>query len=831
MNESNEVHQDLSISNASISGQVGQAGRDLIQFGHIEHLEIGTDRKMNNGMLKVEIGSLTGSVVNIASSDLYLPPMPRSTPVRLAPRAFPLLIGRREAVKQVLDVLPYEQSVEFYGAAGIGKTAVLRYLSHHPTIVPAFADGMIYYRLSHRQTVADVFQILFDAFYECKTPFQATHLQIRQALTGKKALVILDGLNWPREAIDQLVNELPDLTFWFAGLDRHLWGEGKSIGLRGLAVNEVIAVIAQALGYELNLTDRVAAETIGTALDGHPLRILQAIALAQTEQQSLATIAQQVKAATASSSWAEYLTARLPQPQRVIIALLMALGANVALGAEVVVGITNLPDGKAVLEMLLRRNLVEIEGDRVRLSSNLLEGLPQHTDLTSWMERSISFLTQWVQQHQGSPTVILQESDVILRSLEVATAAGRWSDVLILGHSIAGGLALGGQWGTWETVLQSMLEAARATGDQTMEAFVLHELGTRLIGLNQVPEAQTYLSQALEIRQGLGDPAAIAATKQNLHFLSGGWLVDWSWLVGGFVGLLLAISLIVLRSTWPSPQPPPSPVPPPTPASIAPSTIPSPTVIMLDPAQPANIKPGESSTLCYEVTNASSAQLNNGQSLNLQDSCITVSPTETTTYSITATGNDGQQQTSNEVQVTVTTPPPPPPLPAPTAVLEKPQPTEIKSGESSKLCYKVTNASSAKLNNDQSLDLKESCVTVSPAETTTYVITATSSDGQQQTSNEVQMTVITPPPPLPAPIAVLKEPLPAKIYRGESSKLCYEVTNASTAKLNNDQLLDLKESCITVSPVDTMTYSITVTGSDGQQQTSKEVQVTVIFVE
>jgi hypothetical protein len=646
------------------------AGDHAVQFGYIENignLSIGTDRQTKSGVLKVEIGALTGSVINLSSPELYIAPTPRTTPPRLAPRSFPLLLGRREAVKLATNMLPYAQSIEFYGVGGIGKTALLRHLSHHPTIVPAFPDGIIYCRLTRTQTIADIFQVLFDAFYDCKTPFQATHLQIRQALAGKKALVILDGLNWPREAVDQLVNDLPDLTFLFAGLDRHIWGEMKSIELRGLSIPEAVSLIVQALGYDLTSAEKVEAEKIGTALNGHPLRILQAIALAQTEKQPLATISQQISTATTPSHWADYLMARLPQPQRVIMALLLALGANVALGAEAIVGITNLPDGKSALEALLRRNLIEIDGDRVRLSSALVEGLPQNPDLTAWMARSISFLTQWVQQHQGSPDVIRQESDAILRSLEAATAAGRWSDVLVLGRAIAGALALSGQWGTWETVLQSMLAAAKATGDQTMEAFVLHELGTRSLCLNQVTEAHTYLSQALELRQGLGDQAAIAATSQNLQFLSAVPSVYQSqpiskpqsaeprklrvrpWLGGGVAALSLAIGLIfsqgrpspvpvsvpTLTVTPPAPSPasPASPASPPPPSSPPPPPAsPPPITATLAQPSPAKITPGESSKLCYEVTNASSAKLNN-ESLNLQKPCITVSPTATTTYS------------------------------------------------------------------------------------------------------------------------------------------------------------------------------------------------------
>jgi hypothetical protein len=51
------------------------AGDHAIQFGYIEqvgNLSIGSDRKTDNGTLKVEIGSLTGSIVNLSSPELYI---------------------------------------------------------------------------------------------------------------------------------------------------------------------------------------------------------------------------------------------------------------------------------------------------------------------------------------------------------------------------------------------------------------------------------------------------------------------------------------------------------------------------------------------------------------------------------------------------------------------------------------------------------------------------------------------------------------------------------------------------------------------------------------
>ena len=54
------------------------AGDRAIQFGYIEHIEnlaIGRDR-IENGTLNIEIGSLTGGIVNLSAANLQLPPAP-----------------------------------------------------------------------------------------------------------------------------------------------------------------------------------------------------------------------------------------------------------------------------------------------------------------------------------------------------------------------------------------------------------------------------------------------------------------------------------------------------------------------------------------------------------------------------------------------------------------------------------------------------------------------------------------------------------------------------------------------------------------------------------
>lgn len=104
---------------------------------------------------------------------------------------------------------------------------------------------------------------------------------------------------------------------------------------------------------------------------------------------------------------------------------------------------------------------------------------------------------------------------------------------------------------------------------------------------------------------------------------------------------------------------PPPPAPPPKPAA--------PTVTLS--AEPSTIEKGQSSTLSWTSTNATTLNLQpNIGSVQAQGS-TTVTPDDSTTYTITATGPGGTA--TDTARVTVTTPPPPPPPPAPQAVSEQ----------------------------------------------------------------------------------------------------------------------------------------------------------------
>ena len=95
-----------------------------------------------------------------------------------------------------------------------------------------------------------------------------------------------------------------------------------------------------------------------------------------------------------------------------------------------------------------------------------------------------------------------------------------------------------------------------------------------------------------------------------------------------------------------------APPPPPPPAKPA-----EPAVTLT--AEPSTIEKGQSSTLSWTSTNATSLDLQPGVGSVQAEGSSTVTPDDSTTYTITATGPGGTATAT--ARVTVTTPPPPPP--------------------------------------------------------------------------------------------------------------------------------------------------------------------------
>jgi|GEM_PF-3072145 len=147
------------------------------------------------------------------------------------------------------------------------------------------------------------------------------------------------------------------------------------------------------------------------------------------------------------------------------------------------------------------------------------------------------------------------------------------------------------------------------------------------------------------------------------------------------------------------------------------TVVPAPTVSFS--AFPSTITPGQSSQLTWSTSGASSVSIDNGLGAQPLSGSTNISPTQSTTYTLTATGTGGT--TTRQVTVAVGS--------TPTVTLTA-TPTTINVGGTSKLTWASTNAVTASIDHGIGTVPANGTINVSPSTTTTYIITVSGPSGQ-----------------------------------------------------------------------------------------------------
>jgi peptidoglycan-associated lipoprotein len=120
-----------------------------------------------------------------------------------------------------------------------------------------------------------------------------------------------------------------------------------------------------------------------------------------------------------------------------------------------------------------------------------------------------------------------------------------------------------------------------------------------------------------------------------------------------WITLVFALCAILFLGACHKKTPPPPPPPPPA----------APTASLT--ASPNTVEKGQSTTLSWQTTNATDVSIDGIGAVQSSGS-QSVTPADSTTYTLTAKGAGGTQQATARVTVTQPPPPPPPPAPGPT---------------------------------------------------------------------------------------------------------------------------------------------------------------------
>lgn len=457
------------------------------------------------GDLALQLEDPSGALIRATQPETRPVPRLRRPPVDLRPKDLPGLVGREAEVRALAETFLNDRSrppIEVTGPDGAGKTALLRNVAHHPSA--QFRDGAVY--SSSPQPVPDLLQFLFQTFYESAAPVKPTEAELRIQLHQVQALVELDDVYLSREELQLLANVAPNVQLLLASRERVLWEDGPAFPLRGLSEEAAVQLLERRIGRRLTEEEISPARTLSRELGGLPLALIKAAARVRDGGLPLEQVARESVAPPPPA----------PAEDRVA-SVLEAAGAPV--DEDLLAAAAAVPD-LSIIRLLEERGVLQSHSPRYSLAEPRPDAGETDEDI-SWRTEALATVVEWAEANAEDPYRILEEIDALLGMQRWAQQHERWDQVVRLGRAIEGALALAGRWSRWEDVLEAVLNAARVSADPDQEAWALHQLGSRAIGLDEADVARPLLLQALAIRVRIGDAHGAELTRQNLGFAGG----------------------------------------------------------------------------------------------------------------------------------------------------------------------------------------------------------------------------------------------------------------------------------------------------------------------
>jgi hypothetical protein len=235
----------------------------------------------------------------------------------------------------------------------------------------------------------------------------------------------------------------------------------------------------------------------------------------------------------------------------------------------------------------------------------------------------------------------------------------------------------------------------------------------------------------------------------------------------------------------------------------------TPTIESFD-ASPLTIAAGQSSTLTWSVSGASTVSIDHGiGDVALSGSRI-VSPTSTTVYTLTASGSNGKSVIAT-AEVTVST--------APTPTGDTPvissftsDPPAISYGNAVTLRWEVSGATSVSIEPGVGTVALSGSTSVSPSADTTYKLVASNAAG---TATATVLVSVTGGSPAEPPVINEFKFTPSTIHPGESSTLSWDVTGATSVVLDRGIGSVAATGSRTVSVLATTNYTLTASNAYG----------------
>jgi hypothetical protein len=442
-----------------------------------------------------------------------------------APRSF---LGRVRELAELDDLIRNHEPVLVLGEEGVGKTYLLKQAANGDA-AQAQPNGVVYLEGIDQVGAVlgweDILQRLFDALFESEPPLKVTLASARTYLSNTSPLVLLDDLVLNEDALDSLADLFPQAPV-LAVPARVLDSEAfEPFQVKPLPLDEAKELLARRAGIDLEEAGPDHLENICTLLNGMPLALVTVgkamranewgLEQALSMLESIQTVATQPNKAAVERSL-HFANSFLTDDERHMLALTAAAPA-ISAGRE---WLELFSGGPTVSQKLEDLSLLQVNSPRLRLHPEYASLILGSVDVDAIKGQLLSSLREALATRSLDFEFIEDELGNILGLLDWAAGQQRWRDVIALGRAVDPYLTLHGLWVAWQNILDRVHTAGKAIGDQAVEAWALHQLGTRSIGAGDLQGAAGQLGKAFDLRQSLGDQEGMAYTRHNLDYLN-----------------------------------------------------------------------------------------------------------------------------------------------------------------------------------------------------------------------------------------------------------------------------------------------------------------------
>jgi LysM repeat protein len=444
------------------------------------------------------------------------------------PRSPDGFVGRVNELNLLEQSIKDNGAVLVHGHEGIGKTALARKAANSDPAKDK-PDGVVFLEAVEDTGkllgYQDVIQILFDAFFESTPPLKVEDTTARTYLSNTEPLILLDRFELPVTSLKKLPDVFPGGSLIVTGQNAGLNDSFEPIQLSPLTRNDSIQLLSRKSGLVGDPATSRIPDQICNLLGDIPLAItiianiikmnrigpaeaIDALKKIQSPSQD------KTQAAIEKSFGLAYT--KLYDNERVMLAQ-TAAAPGISIDRA---WLESMAGGKPTSEALESLELLQANSPRLGLPAGLRQVLQSgRGDIRSLRQNLFNHLTGELKSRSLDFEFVGDELGNILGLLQWASNENRWSEVITMGKAVDPYLAIHGLWGAWETVLKQILLAAIKLKDEAVEAWVLHQLGSREIGVGVSKQAVNLLVQALRIRESIGDEVGAAYTRHNLNII------------------------------------------------------------------------------------------------------------------------------------------------------------------------------------------------------------------------------------------------------------------------------------------------------------------------